>query len=454
MDSNDSSVSSHFHFRGKEKRNGKEEKFDLREFEMIGSSRDSSISFKKKDGLCPRHTRLEWQQEEGRFLVRDLQTPQGTYINGVRVLTAFLAEGDCLKVGKKEMYLVKQKSREKSPCLLEESHCAYWQNQLHKLAQMVLSPFPLFITGASGSGKERVAKYAHRHSAYFEGPFVTVNCTAFTESLIESELFGHQRGSFTGAFRDRLGAFRTANGGSLFLDEIGDLSLGLQSKLLRVLENKEVKPVGMDRVIPVNVRIIAATHQNLIDKVCKGQFRLDLFFRLNILRIHLPSLSERMEDFKNLLCFFARQFHVRFSDKAVQRLKEHSWPGNIRELKHFVTRASVLFNRERITKDMCEELLDRVPDNFGTDIDSQFIFSSSSASCPFSDDRDGNDRGGVPLIKKMERQLIITQLATTNGNQRRAALSLGIPRSTLNDKIRFYKIDLKKILDRKHLVGG
>ena len=417
--------------------------FDLREFELIGWSRDSSIPFKKEDGLSLKHARLEWQREGGRFLVRDLQTSKGTFINGVRVVTAFLEEGDCLKMGKIEMYLVDQKNREEKSYLLEESQSPFWQDQLKKLAQMAHTPFPLFITGASGSGKDRIAEYAHQHSPHSEGPFITVNCTTFTESLIESELFGHRKGSFTGAMQDRLGAFRAANGGSLFLDEIGDLPLNLQSKLLRVLENKEVKPLGMDRVIPVNVRIITATHQDLLRKICKGQFRLDLFFRLNVLRIHVPSLTERMEDFEKLLYFFAKQFQVRFSYESIQRLKRHPWYGNIRELKHFVTRASVLFQGEKITQTMCEELLEKLPDNFGTDMATQFVSSS------FPEDSSRKNRS---LVKEMERQLIISQLVATNGNQRRAAHGLGMATSTLSDKIKLYGINLEKILKQRSLV--
>ena len=424
----------------------KGESFDLKEFELIGSSEDSSIRFTEKDGICPKHTRLEWQSQEGQFLVRDLQSPKGTYINGARIVSAFLQDGDCLSIGNKEMRLVEKKSREERVPLLEESLCPLWQNQIKKLSQIAHSSFPLFITGASGSGKERVAKYAHYHSPRSYEPFITVNCTAFTESLIESELFGHQKGSFTGAIQDRLGAFRAANRGTLFLDEIGDLPLNLQAKLLRVLENKEVKPVGMDRVIPINVRIITATHQDLLQKVCQGKFRLDLFFRLNVLRVHVPALSERMEDFEKLFYFFAKQFRVRFSHDAIERIKKHPWPGNIRELKHLVARASVLFYGKKIDKEMCEELLEKVPENFQTDILSKFISSGSFDK--------GQKTNNGSLIKEMEKQLIISHLIKTHGNQRQAAQTLGMATSTLNDKIKTYGIDLKKMVEQKYVIGA
>jgi len=172
-----------------------------------------------------------------------------------------------------------------------------------------------------------VSHVIHDYSGRSEGPFVSVNCSALTESLVESELFGHVKGSFTGATSDRKGAFEAARGGTLFLDEIGDLPLSLQPKLLRALENQEIKPVGSDKTLKTDVRIVTATHKNLEKLVIEKTFRSDLFFRIHVVKISIPSLKERMEDFEDLLYHFSREMRVRFSVGAIEKLKEHSWPG-------------------------------------------------------------------------------------------------------------------------------
>jgi DNA-binding NtrC family response regulator len=270
-----------------------------------------------------------------------------------------------------------------------------------------------------------IAQTIHKTSKRALGPFVGVNCSALSENLIESELFGHIKGSFTGAMNDRKGAFEAARNGTLFLDEIGDLPLNLQAKLLRALENNEIRPVGSDTNTKTDVRILAATHQNLIAKIQTGQFRADLYYRLNVINIETPTLFERMEDFEELLYYFAKQMKVRFSFSAIERMKKHSWPGNIRELRNTVARACALFPKETILEGHVEMILDKLAlgaQNQPTD------------QVPFN---------ALPIIKEMERQMIIKKLAANYGNQRQTALDLGLPKSTLHDRLRAYNIDPK-----------
>ena len=296
-----------------------------------------------------------------------------------------------------------------------------WNMELEGLLGVAQTDFSVLLLGPSGTGKDVVAQALHKHSGRCYAPFVSVNCSALTETLIESELFGHVRGSFTGAMNDRKGAFETARGGTLFLDEIGDLSYNLQAKLLRALENSEIRPVGSDRIVKTNVRIIAATHQNLVTKIQEGQFRSDLFFRLNVVSVQTPALKNRIEDFEDLIYTFAKQMRVRFSFDAIQRLKGHSWPGNIRELKNLVSRASALYPSQQIDVEKVDRLL-RNSINLATA-------------------QDQTERKQVSVLKEVERQIILRKLEANSGNQKRTALDLGMPKSTLNDRLRQYNIN-------------
>jgi len=252
-------------------------------------------------------------------------------------------------------------------------------------------------------------------------PMVSVNCTALTETLVESELFGHVKGSFTGATCDRKGAFEAARRGTLFLDEIGDLSPAIQAKLLRALENNEIRPVGADYNIETDVRVIAATHQNLKKKIQSGLFRADLYYRLSVIVIHPPALSERMEDFEEILYAFAKKMRVCFSYMAIQKLKKHTWPGNIRELRNTVARASAFFPHIKIEESHVDKILDLLSlESTGHTVESL---------------------GQLPVIKEIEKQMIIKQLSANLGNQRKTATDLGIPKSTLHDRLRNYNID-------------
>lgn len=222
--------------------------------------------------------------------------------------------------------------------------------QVFKLAQKIAScDVSVLITGETGTGKELVARAIHRESARAEGPFVAFSCASIPETLVEDELFGHERGAFTGALVARRGRFEAAERGTVFLDEIGDLSLSLQAKLLRVLQERCIERLGSNTSLPINIRLTCATNRNLSEMVKKGEFREDLFYRVNVVPLHLPALRERLDDLpflaQHFLQTFAQQFGKkarRFSRLALQALEEHPWPGNVRELENAVQRAVVM----------------------------------------------------------------------------------------------------------------
>lgn len=398
------------------------ELIEVREFFTLGRD-DSNMLCLNDDYVSTRHARIE-KRGDG-FYLRDLRSRNGTFLNGAQIMEAVLADGDRMRIGRSEIVFQHQKDSTNPKQLLISKNKA-WAQQLDRLPSMAASELPVLILGPSGAGKELLARQTHELSGRSHGPFVSVNCSALSESLVESELFGHVKGSFTGSMHDRKGAFESARGGTLFLDEIGDLPLPLQPKLLRALENKEIKPVGSDRVIQTDVRVVAATHQNLMSKVAQKEFREDLFYRLNVIQITPPALKDRIEDFDTLLYGFAKHMRVRFSFPAIQQLKEYSWPGNIRELKNTVARAKALFDSREIRPEHVEQLID--------------LHKASQDAAP------AHTLGGLPVIKEIERQMIIDRLIAHRGNQRQAAASLNMPKSTLHDRIRSYGINVSDLV--------
>ena len=389
--------------------------------EHLSLGRDPSSSLVVADSFVSgRHARIE--RREAHYIIRDLRSRNGTYVNGTRILEAALREGDVVRIGEREYAFSHQISTNPQSVRALTSKNPRWNQTLQNLPVLARSSFPVLLLGPSGSGKEVLARQIHENSPCSQGPLVSVNCSAFGESLAESELFGHMRGSFTGALQDRKGAFESARGGTLFLDEIGDLPLSLQPKLLRALENKEIRPVGSDRSVTTNVRVIAATHQNLTAQVESGQFRSDLFFRLNVIRIDLPSLNDRMEDFEDLAFSFAREMRVSLSATALIEMRARPWPGNIRELRNTLARAAALFPGERIQPEHLNQLLDSPRTS-----DSSAL---SSNSAPLS------------VLKEIEKEVIRKRLIANRGNQRRTAAELRMPKSTLHDRIRAYGIEL------------
>ncbi|MCK9276078.1 MAG: sigma-54 dependent transcriptional regulator [Syntrophales bacterium] len=291
---------------------------------------------------------------------------------------------------------------------------------LETVAQVAPSDATVLIEGDSGSGKELVAGAIHFNSQRQEGPFIKVNCGALTETILESELFGHERGAFTGADKRHEGKFRQAHGGSLFLDEVSEMPLQMQVKLLRVLQEKEIVRVGGDTSVEVDVRIIAATNKNLHQLVQAGQFREDLFYRLNVVVIVVPSLAERREDIpllaQHYLAFFA-DTHKRkikgFTPQAMDRLLKHSWPGNVRELMNVIERAAVLGRTEYIEEN----------DLFSFTEDRLDMMAPAGNSLP---------------LEEAEKRTILDMLKITAGNKSEAARRLGITRRTLHLKLKKY----------------
>lgn len=380
--------------------------------EFLSMGRNPSNSFILEDPfVSQRHARIEKRGKQ--FVIKDLRSSNGTWLNETPIIEAVLKPNDRIRLGETQFTFSCVKNTEDK---LLKSKNVEWQKQLSRLAAFASSNHTVLVVGPTGSGKEVIAKEIHKLSSRRYFPYVTINCSALSEQLVESELFGHVKGAFTGAIEDRKGAFEAARSGTLFLDEIGDLPLSLQPKLLRALENQEIRPVGSDKTIKTDVRIIAATHKNLYEKVIKKEFREDLYHRLNICRISPPSLLERMEDFEDLLYFFAKELRVRFSFTAIEKLKDHLWPGNIRELKNVVSRASAYLPGEQIEAKHLSEIIDKP-------VMTNFMYED------------------LPPLKEIEKELIIKHLEKHEGNQRKSAEDLKMPKSTFHDKLRHYAIN-------------
>jgi len=271
----------------------------------------------------------------------------------------------------------------------------------------------VLVTGESGTGKEVLARLVHQHSPRREGPMVAVNCTAIPDNLIESELFGHVKGAFTGAISNRKGRFQTAAKGTLFLDEIGELKMDMQAKLLRAIQEREVEPVGSDRTEKIDVRIIAATNKDLSEEVASGNFREDLYYRLSVIPLHIPPLRERPEDIPALANHFLKKLSaprgVKFSNEVMSVMKKYEWPGNIRELQNSVER-SLILRKDKIIE----------PD----DISLPTTKTSDFVEIP------DIPHDGISL-EEVEKGLIIKALEKSKGNRSQAARLLKIPRHVL-----------------------
>jgi two-component system NtrC family response regulator len=280
----------------------------------------------------------------------------------------------------------------------------------------------VLITGESGTGKEVLARLIHKNSPRKNGPMVAVNCTAIPETLIESELFGHVKGAFTGAVSNRKGRFQAASGGTLFLDEIGELRIDMQAKLLRAVQEREVEPVGSDRTEKIDVRIIAATNRDLSEMVASQEFREDLFYRLSVVPLHLPPLRERKEDIANLVNHFMKKngaaAGVRFTDRAIRALEEYSWPGNIRELQNVIERCLILRR---------SDLIDVADLHMGKgNLHSEAVFCVPEIP----------DEG--LSLEDVERQLVQKAMKKSGGNRSEAARLLQIPRHVLIYRLEKY----------------
>lgn len=321
------------------------------------------------------------------------------------------------------------------------------QQVFKMIGRVAASDAPVMVTGESGSGKELVARAIHNYSTRSNKSFLAINCAAIPENLLESELFGHEKGAFTGAHSQRIGRFEQSDNGTLFLDEIGEMPLQVQSKILRVLQEGEFSRVGGNSTIRTNVRIVCATNRNLEEEVAKKAFREDLFYRLNVVRVHLPPLRSRTDDIRLLAEYFlqkiAHQKHrplLKLSEEAARVLEGYPWPGNVRELENTMQRATVLATADvLLPKDIP---LGQVA-NLATE-------KSAAAGAPIDSVEDAVETlfhaanaGDFPLLPWLEREFTTRAMEKTGNNQVRAAKLLGITRATL-----------RKRLERNGALGG
>ena len=296
------------------------------------------------------------------------------------------------------------------------------QDILKMIDRLSSSEANVLITGESGTGKELVARIIHQRSPRSEGPFVPVDCGAIPDNLLESELFGYEKGAFTGATQDRQGLLEAASGGTVFLDEVAELPLGMQVKLLRVLQDRKVRRLGSNRFIPLNIRVVSATNRPIQDLIKEGRFREDLFYRLNVINLHLPPLRERKEDIPLLARYFMKRYSLLYNRpveeitrEALQILRDYHWPGNVRQLQNVIERAVLLCeDRQLSPSDLPEEIINE---------------RSTGEITDFRRAREEFERG---YLRKL--------LASTGGNVSKAAELAGIHRRTIHRMIKKYRI--------------
>jgi two-component system response regulator HydG len=379
----------------------------LKDITIGQSSRNDLVL--RDERVSRRHCVIEVAR--GCVRVRDLNSTNGTLVNGLRVTSADLTAGGTIALGRTQLRIAVADDGKHE--LVGDSEP---MKQLRGvIRQYAVARLPILIVGETGTGKELVARALHDQSGR-KGAFIPVNCGAIQKELVESELFGHERGAFTGAVTPRKGVFQEADGGTLFLDEIGELPLSLQPRLLRALETGTVRPVGTNRELKVDVRVVAATHVDLEAAIGRGHFRQDLYYRLAAAIVETPSLRARPSDLPALVERFLEADAPGYSldDGALAKLAEHSWPGNVRELRNVLKRATALH---------------------GPVVEAQHLALGTTQWAPDP---------VVPLDGKpyleIERDLIERTIRRYNGNKRAAAVALQIPKSTLHDKARRYGI--------------
>ncbi|SHI79431.1 two component, sigma54 specific, transcriptional regulator, Fis family [Malonomonas rubra DSM 5091] len=318
------------------------------------------------------------------------------------------------------------------------------------LGRVANSDVTVLVTGESGTGKELIARAIHFNSQRLGKPFVAINCAAIPRELLENELFGHERGAFTGATDRKAGKFEQANGGTLFLDEIGDMPLELQAKLLRVLQEKEITRTGGSQTMQIDVRIVAATNQNIAELVEEKKFREDLYYRLNVVPISLPALNQRKDDIPSLVEFFLKRSQeelgvsaIECSKEALSLLKRHNWPGNVRELENVIKRATLLSpNHILMPSDFPGLLSNQSGKNQDESLEGLVARKLENSLAQM--DLQELDNLYEMVLHQVERPLINIILQQTRGNQVRTAEILGINRNTLRKKIKTLEIDVKR----------
>lgn len=393
------------------------------------------------------HLEIKYQQDS--FLLRDLESTNGTFVNGTRIREAYLAPGDRIKLGNTtlefvaydEKVSIEPSARDTFGTMVGRSTK---MRQIFSILEKI-SPThaTVIIEGETGTGKELVARAIHENSQRKGKTFVVFDCSAVAPNLIESELFGHERGSFTGAVKSRRGAFEEANGGTIFLDEIGELTLDLQPKLLRALEQREIKRVGSSTPVKIDVRVICATNRNLRKEIDEGRFREDLYYRLSVVKISLPSLRERMEDIPPIIERFLQtgKYNLlpdgkikvtKVDDDALKVLSRYEWPGNVRELSNVIERACSFVEGDTISKPALD-----------------FIFAEMShgeertermkveADVPFKDAKQ-------KIVESFEKEYLMDLLKRNNHNLSKASREAKIDRKHLRNLLKKYGIPSKE----------
>lgn len=393
----------------------------------IGTARDNT--FVLSDATISRHHAVI-QESAGGYLIKDLESTNGTELNNLRIREAYLEFGTTLTLGDTLLKFVPFEERiEVLP-----SADTRWGNVCAQSVQMRTlfamldkmadTSATIILQGETGTGKELFARAIHSKSPRNDQPFAVFDCGSVADNLIESELFGHKKGAFTGAAYDREGVFEHGNNGTVFLDEIGELGLDLQPKLLRVLENREVKRIGENRTVPVNVRVIAATHRDLAQEVKQGRFREDLYYRLSVIKVEIPPLRKRKEDIplitEQILNDLSREFGMEkppeISGDLFDILQAYHWPGNVRELRNVLSRAIALGDRTVVRPG---HLL----------LTEQSKTNSTKVTLP-------EDMS----LAEIEKTVILNTLKRLKGNKTRAARTLGIAYSTLFEKLKKHNI--------------
>jgi transcriptional regulator with GAF, ATPase, and Fis domain len=386
----------------------------------------------------------------GGFRLRDLGSTNGTTVNGIRVIEAIVGDGARLVVGGDvELELRVGKEKVSQPLSAEtELHGAVGASPamravFSRIERVGKTDATVLIHGETGTGKEVTAWAIYEASKRKDKPFVVVDCAAIARTLIESELFGHEKGAFTGADKRRIGAFERAHGGTLFLDELGELELELQPKLLRALERREIQRLGGDKPIPVDVRIIAATNRDLRSMVARREFREDLYYRLAVVTLELPPLRERKEDIPVLVDHFLKGLGLgrdALPDGAMDRFLEHGWPGNARELKNAVERAVVLGEAKPLapTSSPPTASSPSSPTSSSTPSPGESGTFTVNPDTPYKDQK-------AAVIADFEERYVRTLMKLHHGNVSAAARVAGIDRMSLHKIIERYGLDARDL---------
>lgn len=402
---------------------------DRRSF-VIGSAHDCDFSLDDTT-VSRRHCRIVYATEKGGYILEDLESRNGTYIESFRVNSAFLRPGVRIGLGSSTIQFDLEGEQINVYLSRTERFGELYGRSIEMkevfgvLQRVAPTDATVLITGESGTGKELAARALHDHSHRKNGPFMVFDCSAVPRELIESELFGHVKGAFTGAVQNRPGAFVTAHKGTLFLDELGELPLDLQPKLLRVLETRSVKPLGSNETTQIDVRIVAATNQPLEQMVQEGNFRQDLYYRLAVIHVPLPPLRHRVDDIPFLVDLFLKQQEREdsgyvVSHETMEQLKRYPWPGNVRELRNYVERAMILSTGREIDASLLPSFpLSSMNNSVSVQGEPQI-----DLNLPFKHAKEA-------LVDRFEQAYLAAALRESDWNVTQAAQRIGIHRKSL-----------------------